>query len=50
MLRYLFSRHHIPPGVFYAMSPGEQLVVEAMALLEIDEDGLIASLEAEGGY
>lgn len=37
----------MPPGVFYSLSPAEQMVLEAMVLLEIDEDGVVADLTAQ---
>lgn len=44
MLRYLLRVHHITPGVFYSMPPAEQMVLEAMALLEVDQEGLEAEM------
>ena len=46
-MRYLLRRHHLTPGVFYSLPPAEQMVLEAMVLLEIDEDGLVAELTAQ---
>lgn len=40
MLYYLFSRKNVMPGQFYAMSPGERLILAACAELEIEAAGV----------
>lgn len=39
LLFYLFSRHNMAPGKFYALQPGERMLINAFCEHEIDIKG-----------